>query len=371
MKKMIHFEIKKLIDRKVIILFLLLFIFNIAYIGLSNINSISSQFYHGKREIIKEVEGQITQDKVDFLLDGLTKNNKLVDEGQYDSEKGDEDTYTGYIYGDMNAFEEVYTDLKRVYDYNNNIDKKVTIINENIAKNNQMEDYPLFLKNKLEGRYITSYYDTEGVQKYLSYSASIIFILFIVLFTGINYLYYDQSFQMKNMISITKNGRFKLKLLRYILLHVFAFIISLIFFLFDYFIFSLLYDISGLWNPIYSLPSFSSTYFDISVFSYVILQAFTKVLIIECVCCFMVLLSNKIYNSYMCMVTCFGVSVITWLNMYKTENHAFSIQNISQTFSTHKILSFFTHDLYLIILSLSLLFMCMSLLHLRKDIKKR
>lgn len=369
MKKMTHFEIKKLIDKKVIIVFVILFILNVGNIIFNHIDAVSSQFNQGKNEIVEKVEGQITQEKVDFLLDGLERNTKLVNAGEYDSEHGDENTYTGYIFGDMNAFEEVYTDLKRVYDYSEDINEKLSVINENVERTQQSDSYSLFLKDQLNGRYISSYYDTQGIQCYINYSDSLIFIFIFIIFMGINYLYYDRNHDMEKMIGITRYGRFKLKLMRYIMLNIFVVFSSLVFFLSDYICFSLLYSIKGIFNPIYSLSIFSATYFDISILSYVIFQALLKLLGILCISCFMLFLSRKIKTSYIISILCFITSLLMWSSLYTTGSEL-SILNLSQEFSMHKILLFYIHDVFLIIIGLCFMFMIMSGFYFRRGMIK-
>lgn len=133
MKKMMFFEIKKLYDKKLLVVFVVLLFFNMVHI-ISESSEVRSDSYRGKRLIINEVEGKITQDKVDFLLDGYNKNSALVAAGEYDTEERDPNTYTGYVFGDMNMFNEIYTDLKRVYEYSNDMETRIKILDENIER---------------------------------------------------------------------------------------------------------------------------------------------------------------------------------------------------------------------------------------------
>ncbi len=367
MKKMTHFEIKKLIDKKILIVFVLLLIFNIGHIIFTHIDDVSSQFYQGKKKIVEKVKGTITQEKVNFLYKGLERNSKLVEAGAYDSENGDENTYTGYIFGDMNAFEEIYTDLQRVYEYSQEIEKKIVIIDENIERSQQSDSYSSFLKSKLNGRYMSSYYDTQGIKYFLDYSDSLIFIFVFIIFGGINYLYYDRNCDMEKMINITKYGRFKLKVLRYIILNVFVIISSLIFFLSDYISFSLLFDIEGLMNPIYSLSNFYSSYFDLSILSFILLQGILKLLFVSCMSCLMLYLSKKIRINYIVLVICFIVSFCIWTNFFDIKS-TFSVLKLSQSFSMYKIFSFYIHDIFLVAFVLCILFFIMSLLYFKKEV---
>lgn len=367
MKKMIRFEIKKAFDKRILFSVIVLLIINVGYIVFSNYNEEMKDFYYGKTQIVNKVKGKITQEKVDFLLDGLEKNKNLVDNGDYDTEKKDKNTYTGYVFGDMNAFEEVYTDLKRVYDYSSDIDGKIAIINENIQRSNNTNQYSLFLKDRLEGRNISSYYDTEGIESYLSYSYSFIFIIIIVVLGEVNYLYYDKKHDMEDMIHITSNGRNKIRKTRYNIMIFFTILVSLLFFVSDYLSFYFLYNINGLTNPIYSLPSYSMSYFEMPIFLLMIVMTLLKILSIIVISCFILYLSKKVKSSYATILISLFMALFLWKNIYTSNDTIISIIRILKTFSVHKILSFYVNDIYIIIAGLCVLMVSFSYLYLRRD----
>ncbi|MEY8301286.1 hypothetical protein [Thomasclavelia ramosa] len=367
MKKMIRFEIKKAFDKKILFSVIVLLVINVGYIVLSNYNEEMKDFYYGKTQIVNKVNGKITQEKVNFLLDGLEKNKNLVENGDFDTEKKDKNTYTGYVYGDMNAFEEIYTDLKRVYDYSSGIDEKIAIINENIQRSNNTNKYSLFLKERLEGRNISSYYDTEGIESYLSYSYSFIFIIIIVVLGGVNYLYYDKRHDMEDMIHITSNGRNRIRKIRYNIMIFFTILISLLFFVSDYLGFYFLYNIDGLTNPIYSLPSYSMSYFEMPIFLLVIITILLKMLGIIVICNFILYLSKKVKSSYITILTSLFIALFLWKNIYTSNDTILSIITILKTFSVHKIFFFYVNDIYIIIAGLCALMVGVSYLYLRRD----
>lgn len=370
---MIRFEGKKLLDKKVLIVFIVLLLLNISNIISLNIHEVTSQFYQGKKEIIECVEGVITQEKVTFLFEGLAKNTELVNAGMYDSENGDENTYTGFIYGDMAAFEEVYTDLKRVYDYRDMVAGKLVILEENIERANQANlgsegfgaSYSGFVKNQLEDRAIVSYYDTEGLECYFDYAGSYLFICIFLVFTGINYLYYDRKYDMEKTIYVTSRGRFQLQFMRYSICSVFALIVSVIFLLSDYLCFWFLYDIKGLHNPMYSLSDFAFTSLNISIAAYILLQAFLKIVSVLCINSLMLFLSKKMKVNYVVVVFCFLTTLILWRTFYTTEG-LLSIYELSKEFSVHKICGFYAQDIHGIGMGLSLIWIIMSGLYLRR-----
>lgn len=369
MKKMIHFEIRKILDKKMILIIMSFLIINIGNIIFSNCTEISSDFYRGKKQIINQVEGIITQEKVDFLANGLKKNTNLVENGNYDTEKKNENTYTGYVYGDMNAFDEVLTSIQNTYDYHKYINDKISIIDENIDRSHNKNAYSMFLKSRIEGRYIMSFYDSQGIEAYLNYSYTFIFLIILVILGGVNYLYYDRNYDMENMIQITKNGKKNIRRIRYLVMFSFSIIISLIFFISEYICFATLYDINGLFNPIYSLPNYSMSYFNMPILLMIIILIITKILGILCLSSVILLCSQKIKFSYFTIAINFIISLFIWNTLFITNTSPLSIVHLFQNFSVHKILSIYINDIYIIFIGLSLILCCISGLYFIKGKK--
>lgn len=61
----------------------------------------------------------------------------LVNENKYSSEEVDDDTYTGYVYGDMSVFQDIYNEMYTAALYNESISEKLDIIEENISNAKQ------------------------------------------------------------------------------------------------------------------------------------------------------------------------------------------------------------------------------------------
>ena len=367
MKRMIHFEIRKLLDRKIIIALAVLLAVNIGYIFLSHYRTIDDDFYHGKKEIIKNVEGRITQEKVDFLSTGLKKNRDLVESGNFDTEHKDPSTYTGYVYGDMNAFEEVYNDVKRVYDYQDMIKAKMVIIDENIERSGSTNQFSLFLKDRLENRKLSSYYDTQGAEAYLGYSQSFVFMIIVNINGVVNYLYYDRNYEMHMLVQITRNGRNKLKLVRYLVMTGFAFVTALLFTACDCLCFHFIYGIDGLTNPVYSLPAYSMSYFEMPLYAFMIVSACIKMILVLIIVSLIVCLAKKIRSGYITIVLSFAASLMIWQNLCVDHDGTLSIIHMLKTFSVHEIFSSYIHDIFIFVLVSMLTLIGLFYLSVRKE----
>lgn len=369
MKKMMFFEIKKLYDKKLLVVFVVLLFFNMVHI-ISESSEVRSDSYRGKRLIINEVEGKITQDKVDFLLDGYNKNSALVAAGEYDTEERDPNTYTGYVFGDMNMFNEIYTDLKRVYEYSNDMETRIKILDENIERDPGLSSEAHFIKSDIGDRAITSYFDTTGIQKYFDYSDSILFILIMHILVLGNYLFYDRSHDMEAMIHTTQNGRSKLRMSRYITSMGFVVLSTLTILLMDLILFYVLYKIKGLGNPIYSLTAFNLTYMNLPVYTYVILQIIIKLLVSVFLGTLMINIVDKFRNKYLSVLFSFGLSFGTWLILFRSTS-PLSIQRLSQFFTNLFVASVYIQKLHILVASIFLLFFILSLSYLKRGKKVR
>ena len=110
MFRTIRFEIKKIFTKSTLVLLLILLFANAINIAV-NYNQTSDEIYErGYSSIYNHVKGTITNDKISFITKKLEKMTNLVNENKYNSKEVDDNTYTGYVYGDMSVFQ----DRKRV-----------------------------------------------------------------------------------------------------------------------------------------------------------------------------------------------------------------------------------------------------------------
>ena len=107
---MLWYEIKKLILKPAVIVFLLLFsIINIYKIYEHNRTvgfSSSKEEIVGLNKIYPKVKGEITQEKIDFINAEIKRIDKEIASG-HTLDYSPEDTYSGYIFIDKRIFSEI------------------------------------------------------------------------------------------------------------------------------------------------------------------------------------------------------------------------------------------------------------------------
>ena len=84
MKELVRFELLKIYRRRIIIVGILAFIIlDILQIGLNFYSDHSeSAMLNGYRAIYNEAKGPFTEEKINFVVEGLKKNQLLVEAGQ-------------------------------------------------------------------------------------------------------------------------------------------------------------------------------------------------------------------------------------------------------------------------------------------------
>lgn len=365
MKKIVHFELKKFFNKKFFLVMIGLLVLNVFNIMFTHLPAKTSQFYQGKLKIIDQVAGVITQEKIDFLVAGINRNTTLVESGSYDSKQGDDGTYTGYVYGDMNAFTEVYHELKERYLYQEDITKKLIILNENIERSGHENDYSRLIKKQLENRYIHTYYDTSGIQQYLDYTDSILFIIVVIIFKMTHYLYYDQRFAMEPLVFVTKHGRTTVKKVKWLLTTFSTVTVAMIFFITDFISFSLIYPMDGLFEPIYSVQTFAMTFFNCSIGSYIGLLLIIKLLSLLFLGQLILLAQRKIKNSYLTTVLSLLVSILIWYLLF-SSNTQYTITILGKSFAVHQVFGRYIHDDILLVIIFSIFILAISGVYLYK-----
>jgi hypothetical protein len=280
MKQMLHFEWKKLCNKSILFFLVAFFVLNIVYIFSNYRAKDGSLFQQGYDKIYNEVRGSITQEKLDFIFDGYQRNAQLVNEGKYDTETIDPETYSGYVYGDMSLFQEFYEDIIRVIEYQDTTEDIYRKIEENITRSTNQGDieYYQILQNTFQNRSIHSYYNTIGLESYITYHIST-FLVLILMILGVTSVFgYENANNMYPIIETTTVGKRKLMLSKFLVCVFYTCGICVVFYGSDYIFFSIFNYIEGLYNPLYSLPSFNTTYFNITIGSYLVIQFLSRMI---------------------------------------------------------------------------------------------
>lgn len=280
------YEFRKITLKKSVIIALILFSIIDVYkisIEFNNTGRINNDYNNGYWKAYKKAEGVMNDSSLNFVIDGYKRNSEIVQSGNYDTEHKQSNTYTGFVFGDMNMFKELFDAMDYQYNYNKVIDGCVDIAEDNIgfyqSKNNQYE----VLNNRkivktYKGRNITEFYDTDGFSKYFHYDFSSLLILCLLILGLVPVFSYEREIEMDKLLLTSKNGRQRTVLAKISAAFVFIVIVSLILFIIDFAGFSYFFKLLGAGNPIYSIKDFKLSPLTITIFEYIFLSGILKLL---------------------------------------------------------------------------------------------
>lgn len=361
----IRFEIKKIFTKSTLVLLLILLFANTINIAV-NYNQTSDEIYErGYSNVYNRVKGTITNDKISFIAKNLEKMTNLVNENKYSSEEVDDDTYTGYVYGDMSVFQDIYNEMYTAALYNESISEKLAIIEENISNAKQGSSKAVYeeLKERMINRVILKYYNTAGMEAYLDYDFSTILIILLVITCVVQLYTIDRKSEMLLLIGTTK--KYYEQYTRGKLLSVFFIIFfSVIFFrLVDYVIFKQFNYVEGFLNPLYSLPYFNFTYSNITIIGYLLVDIIYKILIIYFFALIIIVLSKFIKKSFILV----GISVLLIFGLLNLEYYFYFPVALLQSkiiFQTGKLISFLSIIVNIPIIQIIFIIMMVSIFSL-------
>ena len=168
---MIKGELYKLLRSKSVkVLFILLFILNSLQIIYVNYQNIYGDINTGKRRILKIIEGPISQQKYDWLVNYHNTMLEQVNNGNYNTKKKSKNTFSGYIFGDEQISNNLLEDYEYTINYHSSIKNKITILDENIKKtqNSKWKKENIMLKKRLKNRNLSYYYDYTLINNFMN-----------------------------------------------------------------------------------------------------------------------------------------------------------------------------------------------------------
>lgn len=268
MFSLIKYELKKICKYKSFFIIILILIFaNFLYINASNQSTDLDSYKVGKMRLYEKIKGQITSEKINLLNEGFNKNQLLVNEGKYSTEKKTKGTYTGYVFGDASLFKETFENYRYAINYADEIKNINNHYYENLKllkSETEQEINKLYIETYVD-RSINYYYDFTGMNKLLNYNFSS-FLIIITLFLLLIPIFCD-DFEQGNyqMIFPTKIGPFSCLMAKLISSLIIIVLMSFIFYFEDFLVFNTIYPLDGWFNPIYSIKEFSLTLANYSV----------------------------------------------------------------------------------------------------------
>ena len=185
---MIKGELYKLLRSKSVkVLFILLLILNSLQIIYVNYQNIYGDINTGKRKILKIIEGPISQQKYDWLVNYHNTMLEQVNNGNYNTKNKSKNTFSGYVFGDEQISNNLLEDYEYTINYHSSIKNKITILDENIKKtqNSKWKKENIMLKKRLKNRNLSYYYDYTLINNFMNqdfqYLLSLIFCIILVI----------------------------------------------------------------------------------------------------------------------------------------------------------------------------------------------
>ncbi|WP_370773243.1 hypothetical protein [Faecalibacillus intestinalis] len=245
---MIKGELYKLLRSKSVkVLFILLLILNSFQIIYVNYQNIYGDISTGKRKILKIIEGPISQQKYDWLVNYHNTMLEQVNNGNYNTKNKSKNTFSGYVFGDEQISNNLLEDYEYTINYHSSIKNKITILDENIKKtqNSKWKKENIMLKKRLKNRNLSYYYDYTLINNFMNqdfqYLLSLIFCIILV----IKLFIYEKQKQTDLYFYISRKQIKKIFISKILMILLFTFISSLLLLIESYLIYYFLGLITG------------------------------------------------------------------------------------------------------------------------------
>lgn len=312
--RIFSFELKKYFTkRSVIIVFVLFLALNgFKIISLNEKSGDFSGYAEGKLRLKEEVSGEITYEKLSYVIEKKSELEKLVNERSYSTEF-DKNTYTGYQYGDYGIFKEVYEDLDYAYHYSEKLEEILTKAKNNLSlypENSSEYRFNARVIKLYSGRKITSYYNTEGYEKYFSYDFSALLLLLLLVFAVSPVFSHETETGMSTLLLSSPNGKTKTARAKLFSALAFSAVVSAVFAVFDFLCFAAVFGLKGLNNPLYSVKSFEYTPLNVTIGQYILISALLKISGSMLFCLVFLLFSKAFKKSAVSMLFAMGFAVL-------------------------------------------------------------
>lgn len=307
MKKLVWFELKKLLRPVTIAAALLLMSVNIYALAVPE--SIypydSKDMYEAYYSIASLVSGKLTEERVS-AFNGM--RDKLRNMTQEQAQAAGITLYTGSVAGDVAIYDEVFDDLRRVYNCNDSIG----LIRQYNSDQRDLQTaaggtYEVKICDMIDRtysqRFVSSYHLTDGFASYFDYGFSSFLTLALIIIICSPVFSGEKESQMTSLISGTVNGRRELAGAKILASSIAAAAVSLIFSASDLLIFTLRLHLSGFSDPLYSIGDFEYTPLTMSTGAFIALNIIAKAAGFVLIALFVLLLSSVWDRSFTAMIS--------------------------------------------------------------------
>ncbi len=287
MMRIVIYELIKIFRKKSIIIALLVFsLINIYKVNdcFNRSGKADSAVYQGYWKAYENASGKITESKINFVINGYKNSKKIVDAGNFSTNPNQPNTYTGYIFGDMNMFKELYDSLDYSYNYERSLDNVISKARQNIQffknhKNAFEVKSNRNIVNVYANRSISEFYNTEGYEEFFKYNFSSLLIILLLILGLAPVFSSEKETGMHVMQSTCKYGKTATVSAKIFSSALYIIIICVWFFLLDYICFSVFFKLLGHGLPVYAMQSYQFTPFTMKIWEFVIFLDCIKLIV--------------------------------------------------------------------------------------------
>lgn len=269
--------------------------------------------------------GNITQEKIKYAKDAYNKYKSEVT-GKNFSTEYDENTLTGYIYGDYSLFNFIIVpELEYAVTYPNISNGISAAAYENIDffeehKNYSDAEKSRYIYKLYLNRSIKNYCLTEWTELYFKYdfSSLLILIMLIVALAPSFAAEYESGMN----VMLRSSGKYRsIVYAKLISAAVYIFLLTAFFAAFDLLAVKILCGADGFLNPIYSSPFFKYSPFSFSLFSAIIICTLIKFLAFLTIGEIIFIISRLTKNTILSI--CFSFAIVVLLIVLSNVNYSF------------------------------------------------
>lgn len=236
------------------------------------------EFY---RSMHKKLDGDLTIEKANFIIDENNRLQSIVSDGTY-SKEYQSSTYTGYFWGDyvmVNKY--FYLPMKYISTYSMEAAKIVEKAKDNIAFYERYENKYEKAKNEFiadcySRRKINIFYDGKPWELLFDYEISDLLILLLMLLGLVPMFVNEKETSMGNLILASRNGKINMAIIKVASALSFVFFLVLVFSCENFLAFKYLYGLNGYGMPLYAIEKYQYSPLTCSVLTFYFMSQLIK-----------------------------------------------------------------------------------------------
>lgn len=281
MIKGVYYEVKKVLHNKVFWGLVFVFLCVNCY-RISQLGAYDPAVSEGEVRLYQELKGELTDEKIDFVVDNYVRYKGIIEEGTYSREENTEETYTGYIHGDYVMFSELFAEWKELYEYRYYCRDIAERAAENVRffeeRDNTFEaENNRAIIERYSDREIKNFYHKDVVRRYVEYDFSGVFIILLLLLISSELIFVENKTKMNYVIDCSSYGGMRFLGTKVVFLLFMTTVLAVVFYGADFAFFQIFYDMEGLSDPLFSIMEYKNTPVDWSVFGYQMVSIAIKI----------------------------------------------------------------------------------------------